>query len=109
MLVSLLMPERGRRTAMLGGRSTGSYTADAGDDELGRGVSTTMVFRPVLSHAEPRGSTSLDPASMAGALSALLQVYEATLSHDIDAFEPFALRCLGLSLIHISEPTRRTP
>jgi DNA-binding CsgD family transcriptional regulator len=54
-----------------------------------------MVFRPVLSHAETRGSTSLDPASMAGALSALLQVYEATLSHDIDAFEPFALRCLG--------------
>ena len=32
---------------------------------------------------------------MPGALTTLLQVYEATFTHAIDAFEPFALRCLG--------------
>jgi DNA-binding CsgD family transcriptional regulator len=54
-----------------------------------------MVFRQVPSHVKSSGLTSLDPALMSGALSALLQLYEATLSQDIDAFEPFALRCLG--------------
>ena len=54
-----------------------------------------MVFRQVPSHVASSGPTSLDPALMSGALSTLLQVYEATLSQDIDAFEPFALRCLG--------------
>jgi DNA-binding CsgD family transcriptional regulator len=54
-----------------------------------------MVFRSVLSHGRSSGPTSFDPASTAGALSALLEVYEATLAQDIDAFEPFALRCLG--------------
>jgi DNA-binding CsgD family transcriptional regulator len=52
-----------------------------------------MVFKQALSRFEPRGP--LDPDSMVVAMPALLAIYEATLSQDIDAFEAFALRSLG--------------
>jgi DNA-binding CsgD family transcriptional regulator len=39
--------------------------------------------------------SSVQAAAIPGLLAVLRQVFEATMSHDIDAFEPFALRCLG--------------
>ena len=54
-----------------------------------------MVFTPIHPHVESGALASPDVALMPGALAAVLQVFEATLSQDIDAFEPFAVRCLG--------------
>lgn len=54
-----------------------------------------MLSRPISPDGQPSGLASVDPTSIPGALAALLQVFEATLTHDIDTFEPYALRCLG--------------
>ena len=54
-----------------------------------------MPSRPISTHAQPSGLAPVDPTFISGALGVVLQVYEATLTHDMDTFEPYALRCLG--------------
>ena len=54
-----------------------------------------MAFAPGFPSSRSLAPAASDPAATPGALSALRQVLEATLSHDIEAFEPFALRRLG--------------
>ena len=54
-----------------------------------------MNFRPIHSSVRPTVPAKLDEALSPGTLLAVLQVFEATLSHDVETFEPFALRCLG--------------
>jgi len=54
-----------------------------------------MPSRPISTHGQPSGLAPVDPTFISGALGVVLQVYEATLTHDMDTFEPYALRCLG--------------
>ncbi len=54
-----------------------------------------MVFKPIRLDAGASGSAPMNAALLSAALAALPPLFDATLSHDIDAFESFALRSLG--------------
>ena len=54
-----------------------------------------MVSRRVPSGIQARGRTRRVTGAMPGTLVVLRQIYEAAMSQEVDAFEPFAVRCLG--------------